>query len=121
MRALGIRRAEALAGGYFGGLFGWAALCFVCGDRWGWLFALNTFAVYLFVPLLVMPAPAALVRRRWVWTAWAAGLALGLYLYGGAFLPRAPTALAGRTPLTVMTYNMLGWNEDVAAVLATVR
>src|SRR3954464_3950852 len=105
MRGWRTRRLEAVVGVYFGGLFGWAGLYILCGDRWGWLFALNTFAAYLFVPLLVMPVLAVLLRRRWVWAAWVAGAALGLYLFGSPFIPRAPAALAGRTPLTVMTYN----------------
>jgi vancomycin resistance protein VanJ len=108
-------------GAYFLGLFGWAVLYFVLADRWFWLFALNSFSAYLFLPLFVLPLLAVVTRQRWLGVAWVAGVALGAYLYADLWLPRAPTALAGHPPLTVMTYNTLGPNEDTAATLATIR
>jgi vancomycin resistance protein VanJ len=107
--------------GYVVGLFGWALLHALFGDRWWWLFVLNSFAPYYFVPLVVL-VPLALWRRQRAWGVALGGAALlGAYLYGGLFLPRpAPVAAAG-SGLTVMTYNMLGFNEDVDAVVAAVR
>ena len=111
----------ALEAGYLACLFGWAILHTLCGDRWSWLFALNAFSAYFFLPLLVVPAIALFTRHRASWLGFAAGLALGLYLYGGLFLPKFPTAEASGRTLAVMSYNLLGVNDDVSAVLATIR
>jgi vancomycin resistance protein VanJ len=50
-----------------------------------------------------------------------AGAALWLHLWGALFWPPAsPTSAAGDS-LTVMTYNVFGWNSDAASVVATIR
>jgi vancomycin resistance protein VanJ len=121
MRTWLTARLAALQGAYFICLFGWAVLYLVFGDRWFWLFALNTFAAYFFLPLLAIPLIAIVTRRRWPVVACVAGVALGAALYGHLWLPRTPTALAGRPSLAVMSYNTLGSNEDTTAILATIR
>jgi vancomycin resistance protein VanJ len=119
-------RLVTLARVYFTWLFAWAILQFF-GDRWWWLFLANTFAAYLFVPLPAVLAIAFLARRRETWIGFALALALGAYLYGGLFLPKGlvrtvfSRAHADAPTLTVMSYNMLGFNEHPEEVVAAIR
>lgn len=106
---------------YFLCLFGWIILRTLLGDHWWWLFLLNSFAVYLFLPLPAILVIALLARKREVWIGFGAAMALGMYLYGGLFLPKFPRPHAGSPTLTVMTYNLLGYNENRESVMATIR
>jgi vancomycin resistance protein VanJ len=106
---------------YFTWLFAWAILRLLFGDRWWWLFLLNTFAEYLFLPLPVILGIAILARRRETWLGFGVALALGVYLYGGLFLPKSPAAHSDDVTLTVMSYNMLGFNEHPERVVAAIR
>ena len=106
---------------YFLCLFGWIILRTLLGDHWWWLFLLNSFAVYLFLPLPAILVIALLARKREVWIGFGAAMALGMYLYGGLFLPKLPRLRAGSPTLTVMTYNLLGYNENRESVTATIR
>lgn len=103
-------------------LFGWAVLQMSMGDRWGWLFLLNTFAFYLFLPLPLVLIAAWGSRRRELWVGLLVGIGLWLYGYGGLFWPKSPAALADHhTVLRVMSYNTLGFNDDVAAAVTVIR
>ncbi len=117
-------RLITLARVYFTWLFGWAILHALFGDRWWWLFLLNTFAVYLFFPLPLVFLIALSVRRRETWAGLGIALALGACLYGELFLPRflwqSGNPLDSPT-LTVMSYNVLGFNEHPEAVVAAIR
>jgi vancomycin resistance protein VanJ len=114
-------RLIMLARVYFTWLFGWAISHALFGTRWWWLFLLNTFAEYLFLPLPVILAIALFTRRREIWVGFGAGLALGVCLYGGLFLPPAPKGDTSSAMLTVMSYNMLGPSENPEGVVATIR
>jgi vancomycin resistance protein VanJ len=105
---------------YCVGVCGWAVLHLAFGDRWWWLFLLNSLAVYLFVPLPLLPALALLTRRCEVWVGFGVALALGVYLYGGLLLPKFPPGNSGPT-ISVMTYNVMGANEQTAQVMAASR
>jgi endonuclease/exonuclease/phosphatase (EEP) superfamily protein YafD len=48
-------------------------------------------------------------------------LALLAHLFGVLFLPKFPRASAGDSALTVMTYNVLGFNEQPERVVAAIR
>jgi endonuclease/exonuclease/phosphatase (EEP) superfamily protein YafD len=106
---------------YIGGLVGWAALRALFGDRWWWLFSLNVFAEYLFVPLPAVFAAAWRARRRNLWVGCGAVAALGGHLYGWMWWPKFPLAQAGGVSLTMMTFNMLGYNQHPEGVVATIR
>ncbi len=106
---------------YFTGLFAWAILRFLFGDRWWWLFLVNSFAVYLFLPLPLILLLAILVHRRETWIGLGLASALFAYLFGVLFLPKIPRASASDSTLTVMTYNMLGFNARPEAVVAALR
>jgi endonuclease/exonuclease/phosphatase (EEP) superfamily protein YafD len=110
-----------LARVYFIGLFTWVILRLLLGDRWWWLFLLNSFAAYLFLPLPLILVIALLARKRETWIGFGVALALGTYLYGGLFLPTFSQAHPDAPTLTVMTYNLLGYNENREGVVATIR
>src|SRR5262245_52898916 len=106
---------------YVAGLFGWAALRTLFGDRWWWLFCLNAFAEYLFVPLPAMFAAAWLARRRQLWLSFGAALTLGVHLYGRMWWPKSPPAQVDDVTLTAMTFNMLGYNQHPEGIVTAIR
>jgi endonuclease/exonuclease/phosphatase (EEP) superfamily protein YafD len=114
-------RLVTLARVYFTLLFGWMILHTFFGDRWWWLFLLNSFAVYLFLPLPVILVTALLARRRETWIGLGAALMLGACLYGGLFLPKSSTAHSSSPTLTVMSYNLLGYNENGGGIVTAIR
>jgi vancomycin resistance protein VanJ len=114
-------RLVTLARVYFTMLFAWAILHVLFGDRWWWLFLLNSFAVYFFFPLPVILVIALLVRRRETWIGFGVALVLGVYLFGGLFLPKYHAARANGPTLTVMTYNLLGFNENREGIVTALR
>src|SRR5512136_420722 len=103
MRSWIVARLITLSRLYFTLLFGWALAHAAWGDRWWWLFALNSFAIYLFAPLPLILALALFARRRETWICLGVGLTLCLYLFGGLLLPKVPPALASGQLLTVMS------------------
>jgi len=114
-------RLVTLARVYFTLLFAWAILRALFGDRWWWLFLPNSFAVYLFLPLPAILVIALLARRREMWLGFGVALMLGVYLFGGLFLPKFYQARASDPTLTVMTYNLLGFNENREGIVAALR
>ena len=114
-------RLVTLARVYFTVLFAWAILHALFGDRWWWLFLPNSFAVYLFLPLPAILVIALLARKRETWIGFGVALALGAYLFGGLFLPKFQPARASGPTLTVMTCNLLGFNENRGGIVAALR
>ncbi len=121
LRERGVGLLVALAHYYLAAVVVWAALHWVFGDRWWWLFLLNSFAEYLFfllpLPLLV----AVITRRRDIAIGFAVVLILGVWLYGGLFLPPLPSGQASGPRITVMTTNVLGYNTHPEGVIASIR
>ena len=74
------------------GLVGWFVANRVLGDRWLWLFFLNALSLYLLVPLIPLAVITPWLRQRRLWLGLAAGFGIGLYLYGGLWLPRPQAA-----------------------------
>ncbi len=110
---------------YFTLLLGWLA-AFALGGDWGGLLApLNALAWWLFLPLPLFLGLAIATRRIGLGLAGAIGLAAGLYLWGGLFLPgpEQAAALSGASSasLRVMTYNVYGFNNDPTGVIAAIR
>jgi vancomycin resistance protein VanJ len=106
---------------YVLGLFAWYGLHRIVGDASPLLYSLNALALYVFLPLPLVLLAAALLRRREVLVAFVAGAALWLHLWGALFWPPASPAVAADKTLTVMTYNVFGFNLDPASVVETVR
>lgn len=102
------------------GLFAWLILRWLFGDRWWWLFMANTFNFYFFLAVPVIFFIALSFHQKQVLITSGAALILGLYLYGGLFLPVRSSSASGPT-LTVMTYNLLGFNRHHEGVIAAIR
>lgn len=121
MTAIAIARRSAwkvggsvVVGLYAAGMVIWSVVGGLCGDRWPWLFALNTFAPFLFIPLPLALAAAWVLRRREVWVS--VGVLMGLWglHYGELWLPQAPAVLAtspAEKSLKVMSYNAFFLND----------
>jgi vancomycin resistance protein VanJ len=114
-------RLVTLARVYFTWVFGWTIAHALLGTRLWWLFVLSTFAEYLFLTLPVIAGIALLVRRRETWIGLGAVAALGLYLYGGLFLPRMPQGNPNGATLSAMSYNLCGTDEHPEGVVGTIR
>lgn len=104
-------------------LLGWVAVHTLLGDSRWWSFLLNTFALYLFVPLAVTIPLAILLRRFLLDACVVASTALFLATYGGLFVPPAlrPAVPADAPRLTAMTFNVHVTNQNPAGVAAAIR
>ena len=104
-------------------LLGWVAIHALLGDSRWWSFLLNTFVLYLFVPLAVTIPLALLLRRPLLRACALFGVVLFLVTYGGLFVPpalrAAPPADAPR--LTAMTFNVHVTNSNPDGVVAAIR
>jgi vancomycin resistance protein VanJ len=106
---------------YLGSLVTWATMRMLFGDRWWWLFFLNTFAQYLFLPLPALFATAWFTRRRSLWAGFGTALTIGTHLYGWMWWPKPNLHHESHATLTVMTFNMLGFNQHPDGVVAAIR
>lgn len=77
--------------------------------------------LYAFVPTPVVLILGLALRRRELLVLSVVAVAVWAWLWGGLFLPRAAQTDAGGTQLTVMTYNLLGFNFNAEAVVRVVR
>lgn len=109
---------------YFTFLFGWLVLYLVTGDRFGLLGIINTLALYYFIPL-PLAAILAAVSRRWSLVAGTLlGIGIFLWLWGPLFIPNLKPQTPGGNPipsLRVMTYNVLGMQENPAAAVEVIQ
>jgi endonuclease/exonuclease/phosphatase (EEP) superfamily protein YafD len=106
---------------YFAGLAAWLLAYLVFGDRWGLLFAVNSFAVYLFAPLPVAAVIGLAAGHKPLWLAAAGAALVWAAFFGRYFIPRFSTAHAGGPTLRVMTTNVLGFNTQVEGLVAALR
>jgi endonuclease/exonuclease/phosphatase (EEP) superfamily protein YafD len=102
-------------------LCGWALIYLIFGDRWGWLFLLNSFAQYLFLPLPALLVLALLGQGRALWIGAIVALALWGALFGRLYLPKPAPAHADAPSLTVLSYNLLFGNHHTEQVVAALR
>ncbi|NJP05582.1 MAG: hypothetical protein HC837_08160 [Chloroflexaceae bacterium] len=114
------RLLAALLWCYLFGLFGWAMLRWLAGDRWLWLFLLNTFAFYLFVPLPLVVLSALFMRSRQLWIGVTLATVLAVVLYGPLWFPYRGATADGPT-LTVMTWNLLTFHQEPERALAALQ
>ena len=108
---------------YFTLIFAWALAHFLLGDHPWWMFALNALSFYGFVPWLAVLPLAWRARRRATWMGTLLVFLLAAFLYGKVYIPwRVGNVPAGQS-LTVMIYNVLGYNwhtqEVTDAILAS--
>lgn len=86
----------------------WYLLRQYYGDSLDWLAALNTFALYLFVPLLLLGILVLAARQFNLLPFLGAPLALFLFLFGAQWIPSSPRADPALPTLRVMTFNVNG-------------
>ncbi|MBT3322532.1 MAG: hypothetical protein HN392_09640 [Anaerolineae bacterium] len=106
---------------YFITFFAWLILGPLLGDRWWWLFLLNSFSIYFFFLLPLPLIVAILTRKRSLAIGVSAIFIIGFFLYGELFLPSLAQIKKTGTQLTVMTFNTLGFNTESDGVIASVR
>ena len=107
---------------YAASVTGWYVAYRLVGDGFWLLAMVNSFAVYLFVPLPLVALLAVLARRRATCFALLVVTLLFLGLFGSDLLPPSSVARAGTDvpTLTVMTYNVLYDNTDAAPIAANI-
>jgi len=92
---------------YAGLLALWLLCHYSYGDTIWWLALINSFAPFLFAPLLIFIPIGLWVRTRAYWVGLALPLATFLLMYGVLFVPKWRVAhAASPTPLTLMTFNI---------------
>ena len=109
-----------LSWAYFGLLFGWGIANRLWGDGFWWLFLLNVFAIYLFAPSPLLILGGFYTRRKSVWIPALLACGWAIFLYGSLFLPPSGPVPEGQS-LTVMTYNVLGYNQRIEPVIESFR
>jgi len=90
------------------------------GDRTLWLFIVNAFFLYAFLPLPLLLVAALLTRRAIVVGVFVLAAAVWAWFWGALFLPAGQLHAAGPR-LVVLAYNMLGFNRDVDDTLRIIR
>lgn len=99
----------------------WLIVNLTLGDRWWWLFLINTFSSYLFVLLPVMIVISFWLGRGDTWLSTGLVALIWLSLYGAYFLPPFAKGASDAPHFSVMTFNAMTWNtgnqdETVAAL-----
>ncbi len=104
-------------------LYLWAGSRFIFEDRWWQLIQLNSFAVYLFLPLPLVIIFALVHRRFSACVSAALSAALWLWFFGRLFVPVFPPAEAGNSgaSVKVMTYNILGYNSEGCKIADSIK
>ena len=106
---------------YIGLIALWLVLRAIFFDQIWWLALLNTFAIYLFVPLPLLLL-TGVWRRRW---ALVCGLmlptAVFFALFGALLLPKPTAVQNGDAAITAMTFNVLTSNKDTDALVNAIR
>ena len=106
---------------YYAAMYAWLAVHWIYGDRWWWLFVLNSFAEYLFLPL-PLPLVAAVITRRRPMVIGLVGIVVAwIFLYGRLFLPPVTWRQATGPQITVMTTNTLGFNSHPEGIISSIR
>jgi endonuclease/exonuclease/phosphatase (EEP) superfamily protein YafD len=105
---------------YFAGLVCWFLVQRFVGDSNAWLFVINAASVYFFAPLPLALAIAVWRRSLPLSGGSLVAVALFAWLWGGLFWPNAHEKPEGSV-LTVMTYNVLGFNTHPDGVIDALR
>lgn len=98
---------------YSCGITLWAILSFIFHDHWWWLFLLNSFAIYLFIPFPFLIIYSILQKNKLLWISSALTGSIAILFFGNLFLPKTGWFSAPSQPtLIVMTFNTLGKNQS---------
>ena len=99
----------------------WLLLRTIFLDHIWWLALLNTFAIYLFVPLPLLLC-SSLWRRHWsLMLGLAIPTAVFFALFGALVLPKPASVQIDDAPITAMTFNVLTSNKDTDALVHAIR
>jgi endonuclease/exonuclease/phosphatase (EEP) superfamily protein YafD len=109
-----------LAVGYLALLAIWLLVQQLIGDGTWWLFLINAAGIYLFVPLPLVLALALWRRNPALIGASLAASAVFALFWGGLFWPNDKPQPDGPV-LTVMAYNLLGFNTEADNVVWALR
>ncbi len=101
---------------YFFGLYSCLALRFAFQDEWWWLGFLNSLTPYWFVPLPIIFPIACLSKRRDLWIQALLGIVIFSSLFGDLLMPKWQLRNHDAPTLTVMSYNILGTNQNWGAI-----
>jgi vancomycin resistance protein VanJ len=112
--------ASILVGIYLLMMLAWLALRFIAGDAFWWLSLINSFSLYLFVPLAVTLPIALWLRSPLVVVGNLLLAAALVVLAAPMFTARQRVSAAGPT-LSVTTFNMLATNPDPVPLEAWLR
>jgi vancomycin resistance protein VanJ len=110
------KMALALTWLYFFVLLLCLVLRFIFEDKWWWLGFLNSLTPYWFAPLIVALPITYFARQRVFWGLSLLSIAAFLFLFGKLLLPKWPPSESNVPTLTVMTYNILGTNQNWSAI-----
>ena len=105
---------------YIGLIALWLVLRAIFFDQIWWLALLNTFAIYLFVPLPLLLL-ASLWRRHWALVVGLAILTAIFFAQFGTLVLPKPTSLQAGDAITVMTFNILTSNKDTDALVQAIH
>lgn len=105
---------------YAGTIVTWLILQGIYGDTWRWLYFANIVAVFLFIPLIVQFIIAIFTNNTTAWVSFGTVLIVGVYLFGGLFLPSLEKNTSTQS-VTVMTTNILAIRRQTAPVIQAIR
>ncbi|HWC29286.1 MAG TPA: endonuclease/exonuclease/phosphatase family protein [Dehalococcoidia bacterium] len=106
--------------GYLTVLAGWVLVQQLVGDTTPTLFMINAVGIYLFVPLPLALLVALAHRSLPLIVGSLAAVVVFAWFWGGLFWPNSEEKPEG-TVLTVMAYNVLGFNMDGEGVVDALR
>ena len=121
MRKIFLRTFQLIAAPYAVCVLAWAITHFILGDAAWWLFIINAFSAYLFLPTPLFLLMALVTRRKLLSIGLGLVLLAGLIGQGNALLPKFSAAPANAPRLRVMTFNMLFISRSAAKTLAAIR
>ncbi|MBI2863230.1 MAG: endonuclease/exonuclease/phosphatase family protein [Chloroflexi bacterium] len=85
-----------------------------------WLDLADTFALYLFAPVVPLLFLGLVLWSRSLLTLCVFPVAMFVFLFGQQFLPQPAKPVEKGTEFKVMTYNILGMNRDIRGILQMV-
>jgi endonuclease/exonuclease/phosphatase (EEP) superfamily protein YafD len=119
LRPIGVAARLAVAF-YLAILGAWLLVQWLIGDTTAWLFLINAVGVYLFIPLPLALIVALSQRSLPLIGGSLAAFAVFAWFWGGLFWPNSPQEPEGPV-LTVMAYNLLGFNMNGDGVVEALR
>lgn len=109
-----------MAYGYATAVVSWAALHFLFGDGFGWLFLLNTGAIYMMLLLPMWIIRPFITKHKLDICIAVLLIGIALLRFGG-LLPTSSSASTDAPTLTVMTTNLLVSNTNIDGIETAFR